>query len=522
MASMPVRALTPAEWGRARHARVRDFMQRHVYIADGPRARQPIRLLPEQDDFLQGVYGRVRADGRRLVRRAIHSCGRKNGKTAFIAGLVQVHLFGPEAMPNAQLYSAARSRDQAALIFNYAVNSIRLNPRLDGLVSISDATKIIKGTLTGSTFKALSSEAKTAHGLNPALVIHDELGQVVGPEDAFFDALETATGAQDEPLSIIISTQAASDADLLSVLIDDAIAYGDETTFIQLFTVPPTADIYDEDEWIKANYALGIYRSLEEFRVAAQQASRLPNFENRFRNLYLNQRVSLLSNLIPANVWRECAGVPPEEWFYAQPVHIGIDLSTRTDLTAAVIAVRDPDTGCIGLRTYAYTPVQGLEERAKHDRAPYPLWVSQGHLIPCPGRAISYDFVIEHLMSVTKGMDIQTINYDRWRISLFQKEAERYGFGDVAEWRPIGQGFKDMSPCLDALELTAIDARLRHGGNPVLTSAAMGSATVKDPAGNRKLEKSKSSTRIDAMVAAVMAVEGCINSEAVNYDIQTF
>lgn len=522
MSALAQRPLTPQEWGRARYARVRDFMQRHVYIADGPRARQPMRLLPAQDDFLSGVYGRVRADGRRMVRRAIHSCGRKNGKTAFISGLVQVHLFGPEAMPNAQLYSAARSRDQASLIFNYAVNSIRLNPRLDGLVSISDATKIIRGTLSGSTFKALSSEAKTAHGLNPGLVIHDELGQVVGPEDPFFDALETATGAQDEPLSIIISTQAASDADLLSVLIDDAIANGDETTFIQLFTVAAGADIYDEDEWYKANYALGVYRSLEEMRVAAAQAKRLPNFENRFRNLYLNQRVSLLSNLIPAGVWRENAGEPSADWFQAYPVHVGIDLSTRTDLTAAVLAVRDPDTGCIGLRTYAYTPVQGLEERARHDRAPYPLWVAQGHLIAVPGRAISYDYVIEHLMSVTKGMDVVTVNYDRWGIERFQKEAERFGFGDVAEWRPVGQGFKDMTRCLEGFELTAIDALIRHGGNPVLTSAAMGSATVKDPAGNRKLEKSKSSTRIDAMIAAVMAVDGCINSEAINYDIQSF
>jgi len=491
--------------GRWRYRNVRDFLQRHVYVTDGPSIGQPLKLLPEQDDFVRGVYGRLRPDGTMMTRTAIHSCGRKNGKTAFNSGLLQCHVYGPEAKPNSQVYSAARSRDQAALIFDYAAKSIRMNPHLEGIVQISDSVKIIRGLITGVTFKALSAEAKTAHGLNPALILHDELGQVVGPVDPFFDALETAFGAQAEPLSIILSTQAATDADLLSKIIDDAIASGDETIFAQLFTVPKDADIYDEANWYLSNYALGKYRSLNEMRSMAEKAKRMPETENRFRNLYLNQRVSMMANLISPEVWRENARVPPAEWFHKYPVHIGLDLSSRTDLTAAVLAVYDPETGAVGLKVFAYAPMQGVEERAMTDRVPYPLWVREGHLILTPGRVVDYAFVIEHLKKVTEGMEVVSLQYDRWRITEFTRHADLLGFGDGIEWVPVGQGYKDMSPRVETLEHLALNALLLHGGNPVLTYAAMGCTAVSDPAGNRKLEKSKSASRIDAMVAAVMA-----------------
>lgn len=491
--------------GRWRYRNIRDFLQRHVYVTDGPSFGQPLKLLPEQDDFLRGVYGRLRPDGGLITRTAIHSCGRKNGKTAFNSGLLQAHIYGPEAKPNSQVYSAARSRDQAALIFDYAAKSIRMNPHLEGLVHIQDSYKTIRGLITGATFKALSAEAKTAHGLNPALILHDELGQVVGPIDPFFDALETAFGAQAEPLSIILSTQAATDADLMSKIIDDAISSGDETIFAQVFQVPREADIWLEENWYLANYALGKYRSLAEMRSMAAKAKRMPETEMRFRNLYLNQRVSAMANLIAPDVWRENAHTAPDDWFQRYPVHIGLDLSSRTDLTAAVIAVYDPISGAVGLRVYAYAPMQGLEERALHDRIPYPLWVKDGHLILTPGRVVDYAFVIDHLKSVTAGMEVVSLQYDRWRITEFVRHADVAGFGDGTEWVPVGQGYKDMSPRVESLEHLALNGKLWHGGNPVLTYAAMGCTAVSDPAGNRKLEKSKSSARIDAMVAAVMA-----------------
>ena len=80
---------------------------------------------------------------------------------------------------------------------------------------VRDTAKSILGLRTGVHYKALSADATTAHGTSPALVIHDELGRVRGPRSELYDALETGMGAHEDPLCIIISTQAPTDADLL-------------------------------------------------------------------------------------------------------------------------------------------------------------------------------------------------------------------------------------------------------------------------------------------------------------------
>lgn len=71
---------------------------------------------------------------------------------------------------------------------------------------------------------------------------------------------------------------------------------------------------------------------------------------------------------------------------------------------------------------------------------------------------------------------------------------------------PFGQGFKDMSPALDALEAELLNGRIRHGGNPVLTMCASNAVIDKDAAGNRKLNKAKSTGRIDGMVTLAMTM----------------
>src|SRR5262249_34053439 len=155
--------------------------------------------------------------------------------TSFAAFLLLLHLCGPEARHNSQLYSAAQSRDQAAILFSLAAKIVRMSPDLVQYVTIRDTAKHLLCHELGTHYRALSAEASTAYGLSPAFTVHDELGQVVGPKSELFEALETAAGAQEEPLSIIISTQAPNDADLLSVLIDDALAGNDSRVKVRLY-----------------------------------------------------------------------------------------------------------------------------------------------------------------------------------------------------------------------------------------------------------------------------------------------
>jgi phage terminase large subunit-like protein len=98
---------------------------------------------------------------------------------------------------------------------------------------------------------------------------------------------------------------------------------------------------------------------------------------------------------------------------------------------------------------------------------------------------------------------VARIGFDRWRMDRLKKELELVGVELPLE--PFGQGFQSMSPALDALEADLLNGIVRHGGHPVLTMCAANAVALPDAAGNRKLDKSKATGRIDGMVALVMA-----------------
>jgi phage terminase large subunit-like protein len=250
---------------------------------------------------------------------------------------------GPAFRPNAQVYSSAQSRDQAAIIFGYAAKMVRMDEDLSRAVHVKDTAKELIGLRTGVHYKALSADATTAHGTSPALVIHDETGRVRGPRSELFDALETGMGAHQDPLSIIISTQAPTDADLLSTLIDSAKASNDPTTELFLWAADPGDDPWAEETWRKANPGLGTILNLEELRRTAEQAKRLPALESSFRNLHLNLRCAAEDHFLSPAVWALNGGDPDPSVFEDAPVFGGLDLSSRQDLTCLCLAAKD---GC--------------------------------------------------------------------------------------------------------------------------------------------------------------------------------
>ncbi|MEQ0924056.1 terminase TerL endonuclease subunit [Acinetobacter schindleri] len=479
-----------------RGERVIAFIERYCKAPEGAHVGQPIVLEDFQKKFILDVY-----DNPHGTHTAILSIARKNGKTALIAGILLAHLIGPEAVQNSQIVSGALSRDQAAIVFKLAVKMINLNEALQDLVHIIPSTKTLVGLAKNVEFRALSAEGKTTHGLSPILAILDETGQVKGPQDEFVDAVVTAQGAHEAPLLMVISTQAATDADLLSIWIDDALKGEDPKTVCHLYTTPMEMDILDKESWKLSNPALGKFRSEPDMQKLAEKASRMPSAENTFRNLNLNQRVSTVSPFIAKQTWDTCLGdLPPI--YECDEVWAGLDLSARTDLTACVFLGRK------GEKYYTYptvwTPEIGLVDRAKRDRVPYDLWVKQGYLFTTPGATVDYEYVAKHIGEIASDVKIlHAIAFDRWRIDVFKKECDKLGL--ELPLVAFGQGFKDMSPALDTLEAQLLNARIVHNNNPALNMASANAVVVKDPAGGRKLDKSKATNRIDPMVALAMA-----------------
>lgn len=168
-------------------------------IPDGDFAGQKVVLRQWQKEMIAAVYGPCNAEGRRIVREALLTMGRKNGKTAFIAMLVLVHLCGPEAIRNGQLYSVAFDREQAALVFKYAASMVYSSDFFSRRLNVVETHKKIVDPGSGSVYQALSAESRTKHGKSSSFIIFDELAQF-GADRRLYDVMRTSRGAHSEPL----------------------------------------------------------------------------------------------------------------------------------------------------------------------------------------------------------------------------------------------------------------------------------------------------------------------------------
>lgn len=406
---------------------------------------------------------------------------------------------------NSDIVSAANDKEQAGMVYKYVKQIILLSPYLQDKLTPVDSKKRIVYHACGNAYAALSAEAATKHGMSPIVVIYDELAQSKNMD--LYDSLETAQGAWDEPLFIVISTQSNDPQHPLSIMIDDGLTGADPAIVCHLYEVlEDHDDIFDPEVWHDANPALGDFRNFEDLRRLAEKAKRLPSRENVFRNLYLNQRVSQDVTLFSRSVWMACKG--KVEIAEGAKVYLALDLAATTDLAA--LTMFEPESGA--LEAFFWKPEDLFEEHGKRDRRSYYDWKEEGWFEPCPGKTIDRDLIAAKVVDLMERYEVVGLAYDRWRIDEFIKAMERKDIVASEDWSadltvfPWGQGYKDMSPAIDAFETEVIEGRVRHGNNPALTWNVANAIVVQDPAGNRKLDKAKSRMRIDGAVASAMAV----------------
>ena len=485
--------------GLSRAAKVIAFCE-DLTVTSGELADTKLALRPWQKSFVRDVYEETK--GGRAVRTAVLSMGRKNGKTQLAAALALCHLSGPEAEARGEVYACANDRFQASKIFNEMVAMINRHAYLRTRTNIIKFRRDIEDLSNGSVYSTLTAEAKTKMGLSPSFVVYDELGQATSRE--LYDTMDSAMGARKEPLLLVISTQAPDDLAPMSQLIDygkrvNAGEVKDASFHLTFYTAPDDADPWDIKTWKLANPALDDFRSLSDVRRLASQAQRIPSQENAFRNLILNQRVAAETRFVEASVWKECGeppNIPP-----GVPIYAGLDLGEARDLSALVIVWEDYG-GIFHVKPYCWVPGD-LRARADTDKTPYELWVKQGFIMH-GGTTTDPELVARKIAEIHRDNKIQILAFDRWRMGEIKKELDRLGCTVALE--PFGQGFKDMSPAVNVTEKLIVQKKLRHGNHPVLNMCVTNAVVVRDPAGGRKFDKSKSIGRIDALVAMSMGL----------------
>lgn len=277
----------------------------------GPFARQPFNLRPWQEhDIIRPLF-KTNRDGRRQYRTCLLMLPRKNGKSELAAACaIQGLMFDGEI--GGEVYSAAADLEQAAIVFDVAVQMIRNDPELEAEVDIIKSKNLIVHRASGTIYRAISAEAYSKHGFNASRIIYDELH--AAPSRDLFDVLTTSMGARAQPLLIMISTAGYDRHSILWEQYDHARKVLEhpalDPTFLPIiYELPIDADWTDLAALKRCNPALGDFRSREELQIALERAKQIPAQEMTFRRLYGNQWTESAERWVSLAAWDACCVV---------------------------------------------------------------------------------------------------------------------------------------------------------------------------------------------------------------------
>ncbi len=521
-----VRDLEQAEAKGLRFNRVRAqracwWIENKLRFSKGEWAKRPFILEPWQAFIVWCLFGWERWVDDRWVRRfhkAYISVARKNGKTELAAAIALLMLItggasltGPEI--GAEVYSAATKRDQAAICWKSAASMIRKSPQLRPDLEILDSRYHIGYAETEGVFQALSAEANTLDGLGPYCAVVDELH--AHPDSSVWDVLESGMGARREPLLLAITTAGAEREGVCWDVEDDLVkvleqVYDDETMFGFVARLDEAKegvegdDPYDETVWIKANPTYGVSVIKDGLKIAAKAAAQNPKRQNEYLRKRMNLWTAGDTAWLSLARWDACNGTVDLEDLRGRPCYLAVDLSSTRD-TTALVATFQLDDGRYVIVPKIYVPADSINDseiRSPRERQLMTTWVKQGLVTATAGDMVDYDAVWQDILNAADRHQVVGVVFDRWGASSLLAKCQAIGIPDIG----FGQGFKDMSPAMKTTEVLVGRKQIIHMGHPVLRWMVSNVSTKSDPAGNVKPDKTKSSRRIDGVVAMLMGI----------------
>jgi phage terminase large subunit-like protein len=471
----------------------------------GQWAGHTIKLQPHQVFRLGSMFGWVHVrTGLRRYRRAYHELPRKNGKS-LEAAIVALYVTFFDGEGGADGYCAATKKDQAKIVWGDAAQLVKSSILKVGLEVFA---RSIFNSLTMSKLEPLGSDSDSTDGLNPHLIIQDEFHAY--KDRKMIDVLETATGARQQPVDMRITTAG-----------DDPVSPGgdehnyacqvleqvqdDESYFAFIAHADP--EDLEGDKWMsdatarKANPNYGVSVKPDDLTALALKAKNMPAAAAAYQQKRLNVWVNTSAPWLSLEGWRKGQHSWTVESMHGEECWIGVDLSSKIDLTAIVLVFPPTLTRKTWrLIVHALTPDDTLEERAHRDRAPYLLWRDAGLLRTNPGNRIDQDAVRAIVGECKKNYLVQQVGIDPWNAGNLVTDLVEDGF-DVVE---IPQTLQQMSAPAKDFEADVLDGLVDAGGNPLMAWCISNVVVHRDGKDNIYPVKKKSRGRIDPVIAALM------------------
>ncbi len=470
-------------------------------------------LLPWQEQIVREIFGTLKQDGSRQYNTAYVEVPKKSGKSE-LAAAIALLLTCADNEHGAEVYGCAADRQQASIVFDVAVEMVEQCPSLKARIKPVLSQKRLIYKPLNSFYQVLSAESYTKHGLNVHGVIFDELH--AQPNRKLYDVMLHGSGdARRQPLYFLISTAGTDRNSICWEVHQKAkdILDGrkkDSTFYPTIYGLDEGDDWKDEKNWYKANPSLGTTIQVDRLRASFNQALDNPEEENLFRQLRLNEWVKQSTRWMPMEKWDLCNTAVDMEALKGRECYAGLDLSSSTDLTAfALVFPPITEDEPYHVMPYFWLPEETLMTRVMRDHVMYDVWEQQGYIQTTEGNVVHYGYIEHFIEELGKEYEIKEIAYDRWGAVQMSQNLDAMGFTVV----PFGQGFRDMSPPTKELFKLTLEKRIAHGGHPVLRWMMDNVYVKTDPAGNLKMDKEKSTEKIDGAVALVMALDRALRNK---------
>lgn len=550
------------------------FFESKLKLSEGQFEEKPLVLHESQAFIVGSLFGWKRGEYRRF-RRAYIEEGKGNGKSP-LAGGIGLFLLMADGEAGAEIYAAGATKDQAGILFRDAIKMRGKSPDIRARTKTSGGEGKeynLAYLAKGSFFRPISREAKrTGSGPRPHGALCDEVHE--HPDRGVMEMLERGFKFRRQPLLVMITNSgtdrnsicweehehavkvAAGDRDARD---DNAKFVGeviDDTTFSYVCGLDPDDDpLNDPTCWPKANPLLGVTITEEYLAGVVAQAMAMPGKLNGILRLHFCRWTDAETAWMTREALEPClAEFDPAE-HHGKEVFEGLDLSQARDITAKASVVQtgtvdvevevDGELETVSKPTFdawidAWTPGDTLAARALKDKAPYEIWVAQGHLNAPKGQTIRFDHVAQAIADDDRDFIIRAIAYDRYAFRRFEEDCRTLGLdlpfvehpqGGTRKGKPTedmkhaaelsGRAAEGlwMPGSLRELEDAILERRIRLRMNPVLVSAMMSAVTDEDRWGNRWLAKERSTNKIDAVVALCMAVGAAMSMEDASFDV---
>ena len=480
-------------------------IENHCKLTEDHRAGQAFKLLPWQKKALRKI---------KTSRIFWLEIPRKNGKTAYLSAIALAHMIeGYKNNSNPEVIIAASTREQAGLLYNYIYNQILLSPVLRKIMEGYRKEIRLKGM--AGRIKTITSDGLKNHGLNPSLILCDELHawtETGGP--VLWEALTTAMGARDSRLVSI--TTAGTQYSFAHTLHEYArgVMTGqieDKYWDAMIFKADEDADPLDPKVYKskKVNPSIDVAVKGDFLDMIATKAKNDQSVLLSFRKLHLNQWSGTSAPFIDINEWNALAVDSPPESLENWQCFLGVDLANVSDFNAFAVIWKS------GAKYYTEQHYLITEEMLNNREKKLPSlihdWIKKGLVRVVPGKVVTNEDRLALIDELINQHDIERILFDPWNAhEVTAKLEETYGEDFCLGVR---QSVAHISEPMKLLYNLAKTGNIHHNGNTV-TSWMFGNVMLeRDKNENWHYNKAKVSEKIDGVAAIVTGLAGFVHDE---------